>query len=111
MLQRKNIIVRLAVGHRVIDAKPTLTNKAAMMDQLQKVLPLRPVLRDFVERSIIEEEVLGPWRELLVTFVKVAAVVAECAWAPWSVANSPDGRAPDVAVCASPCLSLSVQFC
>jgi hypothetical protein len=52
--------------------------------------------------SIVEEQVLRPRRKLLVALVEVATVVAEGSRAFRSVADGPDGRAPDPAVCASP---------
>src|SRR5690242_2387479 len=76
------------------------------MDWLEHALPLWPILWDFVIRAIVEEQILGPRWKFLVPFIQVATVVAESAWASWAVANSPDSSAPNVAVCATPSLSL-----
>jgi hypothetical protein len=53
------------------------------------------------------EQVFRPRRQLLITFVEISTVVAEGAWASRPITNGPDGSAPYIAVCASPCLPLS----
>jgi hypothetical protein len=91
-----------------MDAGPFLADFFLLMDEPLSVLPLWPVLGNIVVRTIIKEQVLGPRWQLLVSLIEITTVVAEGAWASWSIADSPDGGAPDVAVCASPGLSLSL---
>jgi hypothetical protein len=72
-----------------------------------KVLPLWPVYLDFVTWSLVIEDIFGPRRQLLVSLVQVPAVVAESSWASRTIADSPYGSSPHVAVCTSPRLSLA----
>lgn len=72
--------------------------KESLGNVAQDPSSLRPILWDFVQRPFMIKEVFRPRWQLLVTFVKVPAVVAQGTRSFGSVADSPNGSPPDPAM-------------